>query len=162
MKLFPATIPPEEIEATAVSMETEWAQGRDEVLKAFPAPNLKEAGIIIRAYLKEEAQNPLWKNETYQVKLRGPNAAGWQCLSIKRVDREPIHDWRDLQEIKNIIWGPGVEAVELYPCEARRVDSANQYFLWSNPKHLPQFPFGFNEGRVVTERSIYKSRNRPL
>ena len=52
---------------------------------------------------------------------------GWTIwhLSIKRRDKEAIHDWRDLQEIKNQICGPEIEAVELYPAEARKVDSAN-------------------------------------
>jgi hypothetical protein len=37
-----------------------------------------------------------------------------------------VHDWRDLQRIKNQLVGPECEAVELYPAESRKVDTANQ------------------------------------
>lgn len=74
-------------------------------------------------------------------------------LSIKRNDREPLRDWRDLQRIKNEIVGPDHEAVELYPAEARLVDAANQYHLFIpvNDKGGPvRFPFGFKE-RLVSD-----------
>lgn len=51
-------------------------------------------------------------------------------LSIKRRDRHPIHDWRHLQRIKNELVGTEYDAVELYPAERRKVDTANQYHLW--------------------------------
>jgi hypothetical protein len=163
MKLYPASISDSEVEATALSFEKLWRDGRKEIRAGFPAEDLRAAGEAIRAYLKAEQQHKIWKNDTYQAQLRQPeNSQGWICLSIKRVDHQPIHDWRDLQEIKNAILGPGVEAVELYPAEGRLVDTANQYFLWANPKHLPKFPFGFDEGRVVSEDSFYKSVNRPF
>jgi len=72
-------------------------------------------------------------------------------LSIKRIDKEPIHDWRDLQEIKNLLVGKENEAVELYPAESRRVDMANQYHLWCFADPETQVPFGFNDGRVVVD-----------
>jgi hypothetical protein len=39
------------------------------------------------------------------------------CLSAKRVDREPLQDWRVLQEIKNALVGEECEAIELFPAE---------------------------------------------
>jgi len=79
-------------------------------------------------------------------------------LSIKRIDREVIHDWRDLQRIKNELAGPEWEGVELYPAESRLVDTANQYHLWCFPFHLD---FGFNQGRLVSEARYDKSQQRP-
>lgn len=73
-------------------------------------------------------------------------------LSIKRIDKEPIHDWREMQEIKNLILGNEVEAVELYPAESRLVDMANQYHMWCLPEG-DFFPFGWNE-RAVTDKKI--------
>lgn len=52
-------------------------------------------------------------------------------LSIKRNDRQPVHDWRDMQAIKNMLCGEAVEAIEIYPNTKRLVDSANQYHLWA-------------------------------
>lgn len=51
-------------------------------------------------------------------------------LSIRRNDREPIHDWRHLQRIKNELIGPNNEGIELYPSERRVVDTVNQFHLW--------------------------------
>src|SRR5262245_53475080 len=62
--------------------------------------------------------------DTYQVIVReaphgyGPEIKLW-WLSIKRIDKNPIHDWRVLQAIKNALLGEECEAVELYPAESR-------------------------------------------
>ena len=82
-------------------------------------------------------------------------------LTIKRVDREAIHDWRDLQRIKNEILGPEIECIELYPAESRLVDTANQYYLFTL-EGLPQWPFGFGE-RLVSETAdaTIGGRQRP-
>lgn len=107
----------------------------------------------------------IWLNDCYQVNLRrfdtpaGPMAH----LSIKRLDKEPIHDWRDLQQIKNELIGPECEAVELYPAESRLVDSANQFHLWVLLDSSIRFPFGFSE-RMTSEDLPYKvtgGRQRP-
>jgi hypothetical protein len=71
-------------------------------------------------------------------------------LSIKRNDKEPVHDWRDLQEIKNELVGVECEGIELYPAESRRVDTANQYHLWCIKDTTFRFGVGFNE-RVVSD-----------
>jgi len=82
-------------------------------------------------------------------------------LSIKRRDKEAIHDWRDLQRIKNDLIGPENEGVELYPAESRLADSANQYHLWVLADPSVQFPFGYQE-RLVAEGSWQKSKQRPF
>lgn len=101
------------------------------------------------------ADGELWKNNRYQVLKRvageGPDGTCWH-LSIKRLDKGPIHDWRDLQRIKNELVDPEAEAVELYPAESRLVDTANQYHLWTMPVGV-HFPFGFQERLVAAESS---------
>ena len=74
----------------------------------------------------------IYLNDKYQVNVRKIKSPFGDMfwLSIKRLDKESIHDWRDLQEIKNLIIGPENEGVELYPSEKRRVDTANQYHLF--------------------------------
>lgn len=128
------------------------------------APRFGEAEVraVYAARLTEE----LWKNSRYQVAVNRQAVVpdGWPAmvhLSIKRVDRAPIHDWRDLQRIKNELVGPEHEAVELYPAEERLVDSANQYHLWVLADRERRFPFGFVE-RFVTERTVGKAMQRPF
>lgn len=87
-------------------------------------------------------------------------------LSIKRVDREPIHDWRELQAIKSALYSPEHEAVELYPAESRVVDTANQYHLFVlvarvlETGELMKWPFGFLT-RLVTDEPGAKAKQRP-
>lgn len=94
------------------------------------------------------------RNNIYQVSVVEINRATvfgkitW--LSIKRIDQQPIHDWRDLQRIKNELVGELVEAVELYPSEARLVDICNQYHLWCFVDGY-RFPFGYRSRLVIEE-----------
>lgn len=82
-------------------------------------------------------------------------------LSIKRIDREPIHDWRELQAIKDQLVGPGNEGVELYPAHSRVIDTANQYHLFVLKDPKLRFPFGF-AARVVNDDPLGRSKQRPL
>jgi hypothetical protein len=91
----------------------------------------------------------VFRNDRYQVAVRDLGEV--VHLSIKRIDREWIHDWRELQEIKNLLVGPECEGVELYPAESRKVDSANQYHLWVLKNPALRIPLGFAEGLVMEE-----------
>ena len=109
----------------------------------------------------------LYVNDKYQVMLRrqrptmapGPDLIH---LSVRRRDRQPVHDWRDLQRIKNDLLGPEHEAVELYPAESRRVDLANQYHLWALDDSTFRWPVGFGERRVSGATPPAGGRQRPL
>jgi len=110
----------------------------------------------------------VWKNSRYQVIESESPAVGQDFtvthLSIKRLDRDPLHDWRDLQRIKNELCGPEREAVEVYPAESRLVDTSNQYHLWVLPLGTLS-PFGFFDGRVVTDvtgKLGEKAKQRPF
>ena len=97
----------------------------------------------------------VWVNSRYQVMVyfpdpNIPDAPRMAHLSIKRHDREPIRDWRDLQRIKNELCGTSAEACELFPAEDRLADTANQYHLWCLEPGV-QFPWGFNVGRVTDD-----------
>tara|TARA_Y100000004_G_scaffold136916_1_gene155088 strand:- start:718 stop:1230 length:513 start_codon:yes stop_codon:yes gene_type:complete len=79
-------------------------------------------------------------------------------LSIRRLDREPIMDYRDLMDIKDKLVGEQFEAIMLYPARQREHDMANQYHLW-----VPVFrdggepvgiPFGWNCGRKVIDQTL--------
>ena len=93
-------------------------------------------------------QDEIWLNDEYQVNVT--KCKDYTHLSIKRLDKESLHDWRDLQTIKNMLIGEEAEAIELYPAESRLVDTANQYHLWYlHPDGVPmKLNFGFKNRSV--------------
>lgn len=119
----------------------------------------------LRGFFRELAKDEVWKNNRYQVNVRRgqalDNAPTITHLSIKRLDKQPIHDWRDLQRIKNQLVGPECEAIELYPAESRVVDLANQFHLWVFNDPGYRIPFGFDGGRHVDSRSGHGAVQRP-
>ena len=115
--------------------------------------------------LEDELKAEIWLNDKYQVEVRrGIKPEGFPeviWLSIKRRDKEAIHDWRDLQEIKNMLVGPEHEGFEIYPAESRLVDSANQYHLWVLADPKLRVPVGFDE-RFVSGKSFGTAKQRPF
>lgn len=159
--LKPGIIPPSETENVIMSMQFQWMKGNAAVRAAVGESDRTAALARIRELVESEQREcVIWMNDTYQVAVREHEHV--VHLSIKRTDRKPCHDWRDLQEIKNQIVGRECEGVELYPAESRLVDSANQFHLWCVKDPEYRFPFGFTGARVVTDEPIGKSVNRPL
>lgn len=130
-----------------------------------PWTPFKSCVLPDREYL-EFLLNPVacWKNSRYTVwvyELECPEWGPHTHLSIKRNDREAVHDWRDLQRIKNELTDPRREAVEIYPAEARLADSANQYHLFV--LELGRIlPIGFHDGRIVSGRAELTAKQRPF
>jgi hypothetical protein len=108
------------------------------------------------SYEREGKFTEVWDNDVYHVLInknyRDHNLRGctmWH-LAIERVDGDSIHDWRDLQAIKNMLVGPEHEAIELYPAESRATDRANVYHLYAliakeGTKGPPHFPVGWTK-----------------
>lgn len=103
----------------------------------------------------------LFLNSRYQVAIRSAETPSGKMfhLSIKRIDKQPMREWRDLQRIKNELIGEEFEAVEVFPKESQLVDTSNQYHLWAFPDAT--FPFAFREGRLLTETPINGSVQTP-
>ena len=94
-----------------------------------------------KQYYHEMYDCDTYQNNLYSVMVFRNKQADWQVhekswkgtmtyLSIKRLDKKSIHDWRHMQQIKNELVGKDYEAVEIYPNEKRLVDTANQYHLY--------------------------------
>ena len=123
------------------------------------------AGAIKRHLNTTTYENDVYKVVVQKDKLNVDGRKGtigeivW--LSICRLDREAIHNWRDLQTIKNLLVGMDCYGYEVYPAEDQLVDTANQYHLWCLPNgtHLP---FGFHEGRRVNYNSTSTTKQEPL
>lgn len=158
-----AYIPESELEITIDSLIKRWEANDATVRALFPQATDANYREEIAACVKREheaANEEVWVNDTYQVAIRKNEMLAH--LSIKRIDRETIHDWRELQAIKSALVGAECEGVELYPAESRVVDTANQYHLWVAIDPAYRFPFGFNGGRIVDDKPVGKSVNRKI
>ena len=139
---------------------------------------LKDAGVdVSNAQLKRvlavEADAEVFVNDTYTViksdaakaqMVYAGEDTGWPSmwyLSIKRNDKEVIWDWRELQEIKNLICGERNEGMQLFPAEDRVVDTANQYHLFVIKQPDLFIPVGFPE-RLVMDVPVLAAKQRPL
>lgn len=80
-------------------------------------------------------------------------------LQICRVDGGSVFDWRDLQQIKNIVCGASWEAVELFPDEARLKDPSNARYLWCCAL---RFAFGIPGGRKILDAHEAIAPQRPF
>ena len=139
-------------------------------VKEFIAQTMKEHGVS-RDEAKEQYNrlqaDEIWCNDKYQVNIdRNPehnfgDDIALVHLSIKTLDKAPIHDWREFQEIKNLIVGPECEGIEIYPAESRLLDSANQYHLWVLPWGA-KVPCGFYGRGVTSEQPPGGGVQRPL
>jgi hypothetical protein len=124
-----------------------------------PDPEKNEAILRATSGPGDGTSSELFVNNKYQVLLRHIGH-GVIMLSARRLDREAIHDWRELQQIKNMLVGAEREAIEIYPAESRKVDTANQYYLWVLPEG-ERVAVGFNE-RMLGSSSVLGSNQRPF
>lgn len=107
-----------------------------------------------------DGDDEIWLNSRYQVNVRYlPESM--THLSIKRIDKQPHLDWRDLQRIKNELCGPEREAVEIFPKESRLVDSSNQRHAWVYPAGFT-LPFGLGDARFVLPDMEGNALQRPF
>tara|TARA_Y100000996_G_scaffold400285_1_gene370125 strand:+ start:2981 stop:3490 length:510 start_codon:yes stop_codon:yes gene_type:complete len=87
-------------------------------------------------------------------------------LSIKRRDKQPIMDYRDLMDIKDALVGSEFEALMIYPARFREHDMANQYHLWIPVNRETDegvcIPFGWNNGRKVFDKDHAGATQRPF
>lgn len=110
------------------------------------------------SFIADVMKDELFVSSTHQVSVR-ESSVGLVHLSMKRLDKEPMGDWRIKQLIKNVICGDESEAVEIFPPESELVDGANQYHLWVLPVG-ERIPFGFKEGRNVSDEIAGNEKQR--
>jgi len=112
--------------------------------------------------MNENQAEEVWTNDIYQVAVRRHleiSTYKMTHLSIKRLDRRALMDWRHMQWIKNQLVGEECEGCELFPAESRLVDGANQYHIWVFEDPANGFPFGFFH-RLVCETPILGTQRK--
>lgn len=137
------------LEFVGVSMDP-WIPMRRLPVSAAIAAHHGNAGLA--------TPDETWLNNLYDCFVKH-SPDGFTHLSIKRLDRAPIRNWRHFQQIKNEVVGEEREAVEIYPAESRLADNANQYHLWVLPEGLP-VGVGFSSGMVVMDEDDVETFNR--
>lgn len=158
-----ASIPRSEVRHVVNDLVNKWKSGDPAIRALFPTVKESTAARVIEQQVMEQqdlSADSVFLNDQYQVSLR--DMGKMVHLSIKRLDRRQIKEWRDLQEIKNLLVGEECEAVELYPAESRKVDTSCQYHLWCVVDPNYRFPFGFVGARIVSDMPVGKSYNNPI
>ena len=114
-----------------------------------------------------QASGETWVNAVYQVTVQREveTIPGWPSkmimLAIKRRDKKAVHDWRELQRVKNEVIGPEYEGMEMFPAESRLLDTSNIYFMFVFADPKIRWPFGFGN-RWVSNVSENGSVQRPF
>lgn len=118
----------------------------EEVRKAYPL--LTEAGAQ-ELLDRMSHQCEYWVNDIYQVQVLRNDNIKMAWINIRRRDGQAVlRDWRHFQAIKNQLIGNECEAVELYPAESRKQDTANRYHLYASTDPAFRFPFGEQKRNV--------------
>jgi hypothetical protein len=119
-------------------------------VRAARAAASKTLSLAGCGYLQIHFARRLFENNRYLVfwhestsGLLPAGAGPLVRLACLRTDGDAVHDWHDLQRIKNEILGPEARAVEVYPPRSELVDDANLYHLWAWPADVP-CPFDLN------------------
>ena len=135
------------------SSEIEMALYRAQAQAQFP-------GVDLDGLLCDET----WGNDRYTVSVNylGKDRFGAASIGVHNHRRTTHVPWRHLQQIKNEVFGPEREAVQLHPAESRLVDTANEYWLWVYPAgDAPMWKatgrrsvVGFTHGRTVDHSQV--------
>lgn len=108
-----------------------------------------------------------WANSFYYGMVRRypsgfPIGGGpYAVLSITALDETARHDWRDFQQLKNMIVGEEWEAYEKYPAESDLVDPSNRFYLWCCPKGTTGIDLGTGRNVVGPNEAIAPQRPFP-
>jgi hypothetical protein len=113
-------------------------------------PSLHEKLQWIEQSVQHVTSLQAFTNDLYFIRVERRDA--FFQVNIQRHDGQPCREWRHLQQIKNELFGPKHEAVELYPAEDRLVDISNEYHLWVHADPSYRFPIGFQNGRRVQDQ----------
>jgi len=98
--------------------------------------NLNMCGAIIPTGLTRA-----FRNNRYTVMIydnsKMTNGITAIMAMIQRHDNKPLNNhWREIQAIKNEVFGKEVTAIEYYPAEADLINDHNIYWIWILPEGI--------------------------
>lgn len=114
-----------------------------------PIVNTEKSSCTVETWCNDKCQVFVYDWPNPDRGVAGPE--GWPKiinLSMKLNNREPWHDWRDFQRIKNEICGTACWAFEVYPAQDSLVDTANQYHMFVTAPGY-RFPVNLEQDAMV-------------
>jgi len=113
--------------------------------KLFKKPPGKFEQINLAERPHPEWMTRAYSNNRYVVMINDNASMSNGVTAIKamvqRHDDTPIpNHWREMQLIKNEIFGHETTAIEFYPATSKLVDVANIYWLWVFPENILPLP----------------------
>ncbi len=132
----------------------DWAVKAKHEQFILPAVRVAFPELAEKNYPKAPAE--LWGSSQYTVTVHylDDNRDGFVEVGIHNYRRTTHVPWRHVQQIKNEVFGPDREAVQLFPAEDRLVDAANEYWIYVYPTGTApmrgEVKLGMDRGRQVT------------
>jgi hypothetical protein len=96
-----------------------------------------------------EVDHPIWmtrcfRNNKYVVMINDEcmttHGYAIRAMVQKNDDTPILNHWREIQNIKNELFGEEVTAIEYYPAESNLQDLHNIYWLWIYPDGVLPIP----------------------
>jgi hypothetical protein len=124
----------------APTPKKEWeplTQTPDWAVKAKHEQAMEQARVTFPGVAVDQLRTPaeVWGSSQYTVTVHylDDNRDGFVEVGIHNYHRTTHVPWRHIQQIKNEVFGPDREAVQLFPAEDRLLDSANEYWIYVYP-----------------------------
>lgn len=104
---------------------------------------------FIEENIENNPHRPEWmsrcfRNNRYTVMIDdNHNSSHGKCIRVmvqNHFDTPILGHWKELQKIKNEIFGPETVAVEYFPAESKLVDDHNIYWLFIYPAGVLPLP----------------------
>ena len=124
----------------------------------------KPRGKLVLVDLDAANYVPVWmtkayKNNRYTVTIEENVRMTGDILAtrnmVQRHDDKPIpNHWREMQDIKNEIYGKETVAIEYYPAEKNLIDDHNIYWFWVFPDYSIPTP---TNKKIYVETFCYSS-----
>src|ERR1017187_8008130 len=112
-----AEMPKAEIDRAIAAARKEFLANPVRALNLWGLSPTQTLDDELKRMAEQFQEETVYTNNLYQVHTRridpkpGANVPVMVQLSVRRLDREPIHDWRHLQQIKNELVGDECEEI---------------------------------------------------
>lgn len=88
-------------------------------------------GVCVPAGVTRAYQNNRYLVQVHDNRMTSHGPA--ILAHIMRLDGQPVHNWPELQRVKNEVFGNHATAIEYYPPAREVIDVCNIYWLWIYP-----------------------------
>jgi hypothetical protein len=112
-------------------------------LMKLPPGKLEQCDLSVVRFIPP-GMTRAFRNNRYTVMIfdNSPTSHGPAIrVMVQKLDNTPImFHWREMQKIKNEVFGAETVAVEYYPAESELHDTHNIYWMWIYPAGVLPIP----------------------